>query len=139
MENAGLIQELEMDGTLQQIISHEETEQNIKEDEESTESTAVNSAEESSDETEPLKKVDSKTVPRKFVEEEAREQGRVKTAVYLEYMKATGGVPFWFVAISAYAVLQALVTGKFNRFYLLSKSGELERRQLVAHPIIYYQ
>ena len=111
VENSGLIQELENDGTLQQIISHEETAQNIQEDEESIESTAVNSAEESSDENESLKKVDSKT-PRKFVEEEAREEGRVKTAVYMGYMKASGGVPFWSVAVVAYAVLQTLVTGK---------------------------
>jgi hypothetical protein len=103
-------------------------------DEESIESTAVNSAEESSDENEPLKKVDSKTAPRKFVEEEAREEGRVKTAVYTGYMKASGGVPFWSVAIVAYAVLQALVTGKFNRFCLFSKSGEHLRQKTPPAP-----
>ncbi|TVY89179.1 ATP-dependent bile acid permease, partial [Lachnellula willkommii] len=109
IEHAGLVQELENEGTLQEIISHEESAQQIQEDEESIESTAVNSAEESSDENEPLKKVDSKT-PRKFVEEEAREEGRVKTAVYLAYMKASGGIPFWSVAVLAYAIMQALLT-----------------------------
>lgn len=78
------------------------------------ESTAVNSAEESEDgEEEGLKKVDSKT-PRKFVEDEMREEGRVKTAVYTEYLKASGGVPFWAVALVSYAILQALVTGEFT-------------------------
>jgi hypothetical protein len=50
--------------------------------------------------------------PRKFVEEEAREEGRVKTAVYMGYVKATGGFPFWAVAVMAYAIAQGLVTGK---------------------------
>lgn len=103
---------------MQKIISHEETDQQIQEDEDSIESTAVNSAEESSDENEPLKKVDSKT-PRKFVEDELREKGRVKTTVYMEYMKASGGLPFWLVCVVAYAVAQVLVTGECRRTLLV--------------------
>ncbi|TVY41910.1 ATP-dependent bile acid permease, partial [Lachnellula cervina] len=134
IEHAGLVQELENEGTLQEIISHEESAQQIQEDEESIESTAVNSAEESSDENEPLKKVDSKT-PRQFVEEEAREEGRVKTAVYLTYMKATGGIPFWSVAVLAYAIAQALLTGR--SWWLRLWTGNNERHTTATHAFSY--
>lgn len=113
VENCGLVQELEEDGTLQKIISHEETAQEIQEDQEET---AVNS-EQSSDveNNEPLKKVDSKIpTPKKFVEDEKREKGRVKTAVYMSYFKSSGGLPFWSLALLAFAGLQVILTGKLN-------------------------
>ncbi|TVY82844.1 ATP-dependent bile acid permease [Lachnellula suecica] len=137
VENAGLIQELEDDGTLEQIISHEENAQvqRVQTDEQSIESTAVNSPEESSDgETEPLKKVDSKA-PKKFVEDEVREQGRVKTAVYMGYIKATGGFPFWAVAISAYAISQGLVTGR--SWWLRLWTGDNEQHTTLTHAFSY--
>ncbi len=110
VEKVGFIQELEATGALQEIISHDESLQEIREDE-----TAVNSAESSDNEIGPaLKKIDSKKAgPKKFVEEEAREQGRVKGKVYLEYMKASGGPPFWIFALFGFALLQVLATGTF--------------------------
>lgn len=109
VENAGLVKELEADGTLMQIISHEENEVGAQEDEDPT---AVNSEESSNAETvEPLKKIESK-VAKKFVEEEKREEGRVKTHIYLSYMKSSGGWPFWSTAVFLFAMLQSLVTGR---------------------------
>jgi hypothetical protein len=102
---------LEEDGTLEQIISHEETSEQVERDEDST---AVNS-EDSSDveNTEPLKNVDSKkSTPKKFVQEESREKGRVKTKIYLDYLKSSGGVPFWSFALIAFTGLQCILTGK---------------------------
>ena len=111
IENAGLVQELEQDGTLQKIISHEESEAQPEEDEDPT---AVNSEESSDiDTTEQLKKIDSKRAsPKKFVEEESRERGRVKTKVYLDYLQSSGGVPFWVCALVFFASAQCLLTGR---------------------------
>lgn len=112
VENAGLVQELEAEGTLQQIISHEENEAGIQEDEDPT---AVNSEESfDSDGREVLQKIDSKKAPRKFVEDEKRETGRVKTGIYLDYLRSSGGVPFWTLALFAFAALQILLTGEFS-------------------------
>jgi ABC-type multidrug transport system fused ATPase/permease subunit len=122
VENCGLVQELEEDGILEQIMSHEETEQGIETDEDPT---AVNSEESSDGEIgEALRKTDSKkNAPKKFVEDEQRERGRVKTHVYVAYMKSSGGWPFWSVAVIAFTMLQALITGKFKptlpRHYVL--------------------
>ncbi|KAE9366466.1 putative ABC bile acid transporter [Stipitochalara longipes BDJ] len=111
VENCGLVEELEEDGTLQQIISHEESERQIEEDEDPT---AVNSEESSDiDHTEALKKVDSKKpAPKKFVEEESRERGRVKTRVYLDYLKSSGGIPFWGFALVFFTAQQCFITGR---------------------------
>jgi ABC-type multidrug transport system fused ATPase/permease subunit len=114
IEHSGLVSELETTGTLQQIISHEEMEQGIQDDEEIT---AVNSAESSDSETaEVVKKIDSKQAAKKFVEDELREQGHVKMAVYSDYMKSSGGWPFWSLAMLAFGTLQVLVTGMFKPF-----------------------
>jgi len=110
VEHAGLIQELEDNGTLREIISHEESEIGLETDEDVT---AVNSEDSSDTETvEPLKKIDSKAAPRKFVEDEKREQGRVKTRIYLDYMKASGGWSFWSLAFLGFAALQVSITGR---------------------------
>jgi ABC-type multidrug transport system fused ATPase/permease subunit len=120
IENCGLLSELEETGTLQQIISHEETTREIEEDE----ATAVNSEESSDELVEPLKKIDSKKAdPRKFVEEEVREQGHVKMGVYSDYMKSSGGWPFWLTAMILFAALQILVTGEFVASFI-SALGE---------------
>ncbi|KAH8698973.1 putative ABC bile acid transporter [Talaromyces proteolyticus] len=105
IEHAGLVDELEAT-TLDEIIHHQESEHEIRQDEGLTE--------ESSDgeNMEELKKVNSKLAPRKFVEEEAREQGRVKGRIYMAYLNAAGGLPFWLVAVVAFSVLQCLVTGR---------------------------
>jgi ABC-type transport system involved in cytochrome bd biosynthesis fused ATPase/permease subunit len=105
VENCGLVSDLEEAGTLQKIISQEEAQ--IEE-----EPTAVNSEDSDAEIGEILKKVESKKAPKKFVEDEMREKGRVKTQIYLDYMKYSGGFPFWIVALFAYTVLQGLTTGK---------------------------
>jgi ABC-type methionine transport system ATPase subunit len=119
VENSGFLEDLEEDGRLQTIISHEESQEQVEEDEDPT---AVNSEESSDVENgEPLKKIDSrKAAPKKFVEEEARERGRVKTGIYLEYLKSSGGVPFWSCALIFFTGLQCLLTGRSFKIYLRS-------------------
>ncbi|KAG9233617.1 putative ABC bile acid transporter [Amylocarpus encephaloides] len=109
VEHAGLVEDMENDGTLQQIIRHEETESQIGDDEDGT----VGLGEFSGNGTEPLKKVYSKKPDvKKFVEDEVREQGRVKTAIYMNYLTSSGGLAFWSLALLSFGVLQAVVTGR---------------------------
>lgn len=109
VEHAGLISELEESGTLEQILSHEANIVSFVDED----TTQVNSEELSDGEIgEILRKVDSKkAVPKKFVEDEKRETGRVKTTVYLDYLKASGGWSFWSLAFFFFAVMQILTTG----------------------------
>lgn len=112
--NAGLLSELESDGTLELIKSHQETPAEIREDENTT---AVNSQEPSDDETEDqngaegntLKKVLSKQADvRKFVEDEKVEKGAIKSHVYSVYLRESGGLLFWIGCISIFTSVPAL-------------------------------
>ncbi|KUJ23669.1 putative ABC bile acid transporter [Mollisia scopiformis] len=134
VENAGMVQELEAEGTLQQIISHEENEVGHEGDEDPT---AVNSEESSDGDTiETLQKIDSKkATPKKFVEDEKRERGRVKTGIYLEYLRSSGGAPFWALAFFIFAGMQVLVTGR--SWWLRLWTGEDEQHTSVKHSMTY--
>lgn len=50
--------------------------------------------------------------PKRLVEDEKREVGKVKKAVYTAYLTATGGIPFWLIVLLAYTVAQGFVLGK---------------------------
>ncbi|KAK3382405.1 P-loop containing nucleoside triphosphate hydrolase protein [Lasiosphaeria ovina] len=108
--HAGLLSELRDEGALARIKSHEQTAQEIEADESAT---AVNSDESTNGEGEQadadggaLKKVSSKTAARKFVEDEAREQGAVRKHIYLTYLKDSGGWAFWSFAFAIFTCVQ---------------------------------
>lgn len=117
VQNAGLLSDLAHDGTLDLIKSHTQTEEEIREDENAT---AVNSHEPSDDGTDQngadgdtLKKVMSKQPEtRKFVEEEKREKGAIKTHVYGVYLKDSGGFIFWTICFTFFIVNQGLALGR---------------------------
>lgn len=114
--HAGLVSELREEGTLQKIKSHEQSTQEIEADEAAT---AVNSdSSTNSDGEQPgsddtaLKKVTSKTAARKFVEDEAREQGAVKKHIYLTYFKDSGGFFYWMLAVLIFSINQGFNLGR---------------------------
>ncbi|KAM5355421.1 hypothetical protein ACJ41O_002067 [Fusarium nematophilum] len=98
--HAGFVSEFIQDGTLDEIRHHEQTDEQILQDEAAEASTAVNSEEASiADVTEDanangLQKVLSKDA-KQFIQEEGREKGNVKKHVYMTYLKDSGGVPLW--------------------------------------------
>lgn len=115
--HAGLLSDLQGDGTLLKIKSHEQTAEEIEADEVPT---AVNSDDSIDGEEgvtgddvtgDTLKKVDSKSAARKFVEEETREQGAVRKHVYATYLQDSGGWGFWIVALLIYLVVQTFTIG----------------------------
>ncbi|OTB05135.1 hypothetical protein M426DRAFT_57371 [Hypoxylon sp. CI-4A] len=126
--NAGLLSELEQTGTLEQIKSHEQTSQEVRDDEGST---AINSEETSQVDTEPdgepLTKTPSRAQARKFVEEEAREKGAVKSKVYKVYMKHSGSWWFWLAVLFLYLFVQALILGR--SWWLRIWTGSYEQHE----------
>lgn len=106
IENEGLVSDLEEAGTLQKILSHEAAAE-MRDIEEAT-------IEEPADIQigEVLKKVDSQKAAKKFIEDETREQGRVKTKIYAHYMQSSGGWPFWAIALVAFSIMQCVATGR---------------------------
>jgi len=128
--NSGPVEELQEDGTLAKIKSHEPTPHNVQEDEDST---AVNSEEASVTDTtaattEPLVKVASKALEaRKFVEEEARERGHIKKKVYATYLNDSGGWRFWSGAAVLFLVVMGLTLGRSWWLKLWTDSAEHTR------------
>ncbi|KAI1259517.1 P-loop containing nucleoside triphosphate hydrolase protein [Xylariaceae sp. FL1019] len=112
--HAGLVSELEQTGTLEEIKSHEQGDAETREDEEAT---AVNSEQTSQTDGdvigETLVKVASKAQkPRKFVEDEKKEQGAIKVKVYKTYLKYSGSWPFWSGAVLLFLIVQVLTVGR---------------------------
>ncbi|ERS99237.1 hypothetical protein HMPREF1624_04435 [Sporothrix schenckii ATCC 58251] len=128
--HSGLLSELAEDGTLDRIKSHEQRAVEVNEDE-TAEATAVNSdnstdnGDDNDNESGPsdggaLKKTASrasqagaaeaapKKTARKFVEDEKREEGAVRKHVYLAYLKASGGWPFWASVVVVFFIVQIL-------------------------------
>ena len=118
--HAGLLSDLEGDGTLQKIKSHEQSQAEIEAEEGPLESTAVNSeeasvAEQSSSQTsndlvKPAVQ-DSKDA-KKFIQDEGREKGMVKRRVYAIYVKATGGLFFWSIVVMLFVTFEVSNVGE---------------------------
>ncbi|QDS68680.1 hypothetical protein FKW77_002237 [Venturia effusa] len=54
----------------------------------------------------------NKAVPKKFVEEEARETGWIKFSVYKAYLNACGGIPFWLIVAITFGGYEGLLLGR---------------------------
>jgi ABC-type multidrug transport system fused ATPase/permease subunit len=128
VENAGFVKDLEKTGALRQIITHEESNMEIPVSEDAT---LVSEGSSDAETGEVLKKVESQKATAKFVQDEAREQGRVKTRIYLDYMKASGGWSFWLVALAAFAFLQVFITGKLGSLPSISGCLSLYKEVLI--------
>ncbi|KAI1455868.1 P-loop containing nucleoside triphosphate hydrolase protein [Annulohypoxylon moriforme] len=130
--NAGLVSELEETGTLERIKSHEQTDQEIRDDEIST---AINSEDTSQSgieaDGEPLAKVSSKAHARKFVEEEAREKGAVKGKVYAVYLEYSGSWWFWSTIFALFVFVQVLIVGR--SWWLKVWTGSYDEHEQSIH------
>lgn len=108
VEHAGLKSELEDTGTLQKILSHEEAEHATEGEDDHT---AVGSGESDVGNTELLSLTKPGKVAKKFVEDEAREKGRVKVSIYKDYVNSSGGWPFWVIAFILFASQEFMTVG----------------------------
>ncbi|TAQ84026.1 hypothetical protein B7494_g7650 [Chlorociboria aeruginascens] len=132
VEHSGMIQELKESGSLERIISHDDTQPEIIEDEDPT---AVNSEDSENDNGNILKKVDSKKpTPKKFVVDEHREKGRVRNTIYKEYFKSAGAWPFVSILFLVFAMMQCLNTG---RGWLLRLWTGTYHEAVSAHALTY--
>ncbi|KAF7537646.1 hypothetical protein G7054_g3519 [Neopestalotiopsis clavispora] len=132
--NAGLLSELDEDGVLEQIKSHQSAsaaEALIDEDVTAVNSEETSQIDEESTE-EPLAKIPSNAQQaRKFVEEEGREQGAIKKHVYATYLHATGGWFFWSTVFAFYVVVQGLTLGR--SWWLKIWTGTYEEETVQNH------
>ena len=53
-----------------------------------------------------------KIQPKKFVEAEGKEKGSIKRAVWIEYLRAGGGTPWWLSGMVLYLTYEAITLGR---------------------------
>ena len=121
---AGFVDDLEEDGTLEAIKSHEQSQVEIDEDENATAASSEDTLDgggENAPPLQPLKRVQSNKKPAKYIEDEEREKGAVKLSVYSAYFQASGGYLAWLLAAFIFVLTTALNVG---RSYWLMKWTE---------------
>ncbi|KPM40692.1 ATP-dependent bile acid permease [Neonectria ditissima] len=131
--HAGLVSDLMRDGVMEEILLHEQTEQEILDDEVAEAATAVNSEDvsvaDSADNVEnnELQKVASKDA-KQFVQEETREKGVVKKHVYLTYLQDSGGVRVWSICALIFVSFEAGILGRAWWLRIWTAQGDVESR-----------
>lgn len=117
LDHAGLIEDLKQTGSFENILNAEAEEPAVSvvdTDAGASDATTLQDQHPSSvvpvieDEAPPL----ARPTPKKLVEDEHREVGGVKKSVYINYLDATGGIPFWTFVFVIYLVAQALSMGR---------------------------
>jgi ABC-type multidrug transport system fused ATPase/permease subunit len=109
IEHASLVDELRTSGNLEEILK---TDQDTKEGEDGESSEATLEGHANGSGSKSTAKPDSEHKPKKLVEDEKRETGSVKSSVYLSYLTATGGFPFWTIVLFFYFVSQGLTLSR---------------------------
>jgi ABC-type multidrug transport system fused ATPase/permease subunit len=131
LEHAGLIEELRKSGSLEDILEANETTETdeVKEDEALKRVTTNGSAAIPSEDV----AVATKAPPKKLIQDEKREVGRVKASVYAGYLKASGGWPFWAFLIILFVVAESFQLGRTYWIRIWADSyGESEETTLRA-------
>jgi len=54
--------------------------------------------------------------PKRFVPEETRESGTVKSRVYRSYLESSGGILFWSICAALFLAYQVGIIGKLSRY-----------------------
>lgn len=140
VQHAGSVEDLRRTGVLEELMKKEQESQQeeAKGDEEMIDDT-TNSALTKifSNATERSNKFDSsemdvqgKSQPKKFTEDEKRETGGIKTAIYKEYFSTSGGLWFWLPIIILFAVHQSIIMGRSWFIGVWTKSYKTESIQV---------
>ncbi|ELR06467.1 hypothetical protein GMDG_07992 [Pseudogymnoascus destructans 20631-21] len=132
VDHAGLVAELELEGVMGEIVSHNETREEVEADEAST--AVVSDSSDVDTSRELLTRDDTKASAKKFVEEEGRETGAIKKVIYLGYLKSSGGMPFWSVAAVIFSILEITTLGRSWILKLWTGSDEKH----TAHAMFTY-
>jgi ABC-type multidrug transport system fused ATPase/permease subunit len=74
-----------------------------------------------------------KAAPKKFTEEEKRETGAIKYKIYVEYIRASGGITYWTIIMAAFAICIAVYLGRSWWISLWTRSYQTESGAFQAY------
>ncbi|KAE8451411.1 hypothetical protein EG329_004040 [Mollisiaceae sp. DMI_Dod_QoI] len=130
LEHAGLVRELRETSAFKDIIQAEEEETTPDDQEPKIDDAKPDGETNGTD-----AKADRKP-PKKLIEDEGRETGSVKRSVYMTYLKATGGYPFWAFVLVFYIIAQALTLGR--SYWIKIWTSSYEHHEETLHGIVSY-
>lgn len=110
-------------GALQKILSNKSNRprrQSTLESQDRTRLRRLSTAKDDAD------KVKQKAAPKKFTEDERRETGAVKYKIYVEYIRASGGVLYWMIIMAAFAICVGVYLGRSWWISLWTRSYHTE-------------
>lgn len=84
----------------------------------------------------PVKMATAVEEPRKFVEIEKKESGRVSFSIYWRYLSATGGAPFWTLVLFSYAAYQSLMVARSWWLAMWTRSYSPEARAFNGEHLV---
>ncbi|EHK17405.1 uncharacterized protein TRIVIDRAFT_43463 [Trichoderma virens Gv29-8] len=127
VEHSGSVEELRRTGVLDHIIEADEAEEAQRDGNTKSGQPATTPSQDSTPK--------DKAAPKKLVEDEKREVGRVKTAVYTGYLKSFSGLPFWSFLILLFAVAQGLTLGR--AYWIKIWASSYEQVDSSMHVMVY--
>lgn len=72
-------------------------------------------------------------IPKKFTEDEKREQGAIKFAVYAEFIRASGGLRHWLLILLAFAVCLVVIIGRSWWISIWTRSYQTDSLRALSH------
>ncbi|PYH90961.1 P-loop containing nucleoside triphosphate hydrolase protein [Aspergillus ellipticus CBS 707.79] len=124
LQHAGLVDQLQAEGQLDLTFDTEDREILIEDEDSSASDTAVPSTEAT---------LVPRAPPKKLIQDEKRETGRVRTSVYSGYLDACGGWPFWIFLCILFAASQTFTVGRTYWVRIWANTfGEPEASQYAA-------
>ncbi|KUJ08725.1 P-loop containing nucleoside triphosphate hydrolase protein [Mollisia scopiformis] len=130
LEHAGLVKDLRETSAFKNIVQAEDEEASPKEQEANADEVKADG-----DTNGTTPKADRKP-PKKLIEDEARETGSVKRSVYMTYLKATGGYPFWGFVLIFYIIAQALNLSR--SYWIKIWTSSYEHKNEMLHGVVSY-
>ena len=77
---------------------------------------------------------EQKAASKKFTEEEKRETGAIKYKIYVEYIRASGGIAYWMIIMAAFAICTGVYLGRSWWISLWTRSYHAEYKPSQAYP-----
>jgi ABC-type multidrug transport system fused ATPase/permease subunit len=133
LEHAGLIDELRQTGTLDKILEADDS-KDLEEDEVDM----VLNEGEINGSSAFVPAVAVKPPPKKLIEEEKRDIGRVKMSVYIQYLNASGGWPFWTFLCLLFIISEGFILGRTYWIKIWASAYE-EPEAAIYHAVHQYQ
>ena len=149
VQHAGSVEELQQTGILEQVVKQEQSSQKANEEQEQQEmdenvnGTLYKILSHATTRSQKLDDgeldVQGKSQPKKFTEDEKREQGSIRFSIYREYLMASGGLWFWLPIMCVYVFYEGIIVGRSWFVGYWTRSYESDSESVLIQQSLHYR